>query len=233
MSLFVHIETISEAFRFFQLEPAVQHPLVTVMDFSKVKHFISENTKVSTDFYSLIFKNYNRNNVKYGRKILDFQDGSLICLAPNQVLEMDTEEEVDENMQGWGLFFHPDLIRASSLQDKIKEYSFFSYEVSEALHLSEKERQILSGCVEKIETELQENIDAHSQAILISSIELLLNYCTRFYARQFITRKSANHSVVAQIEKMLSENFEGKMWLNRGYLPSNFWPIKYIYLPVT
>jgi AraC-like DNA-binding protein len=208
MSVFINLHTVSEAFRFFGLELTAQHPLVTIIDFSKVQHFITDNTKISTDFYSLIFKNYNRNNVKYGRKIVDFQNGSLICLAPGQVLELDIEEEADASMQGWGVFFHPDLIRTTSLNDKMKDYTFFSYEVSEALHLSEKEKQVLGDCVRKIEAELLENIDVHSQAILVSSIELLLNYCTRFYGRQFITRTSSNHLVVAQVEKILSEYFK-------------------------
>ncbi|MBO9202029.1 helix-turn-helix transcriptional regulator [Niastella sp. MAH-29] len=111
-------------------------------------------------------------------------------------------------MLGWGLFFHPDLIRSTSLNDKMEGYSFFSYEIAEALHLSEKEKQILYECVLKIQAELQENIDVHSQTIIVSTIELLLNYCTRFYGRQFITRKSTNNAVVVQIEKILKEYFK-------------------------
>jgi hypothetical protein len=177
MSVFIHLQTISDLFNFFQLENPIQHPLVAVVDFSKVNEQISEDTKISSDLYALIFKNYNRNNIKYGRKIVDFQDGSLICMAPNQVLEMDNEEEASPDLMGWGLFFHPDFIRATSLNDKLKDYSFFSYEIKEALHLSEKEKQILHDCVLKIEAELKENIDIHSQNIIVSTIELLLNYC--------------------------------------------------------
>jgi AraC-like DNA-binding protein len=181
---------------------------VAVVDFSKVSEHILEETSVSADFYTVMFKNYQSNTVKYGRKIVDFQDGSLICLAPNQVIEMDADTEAQENMQGWGLFFHPDLIRGTSLNDKMNDYSFFSYEISEALHLSDKEKQILSDCILKIQVELQENIDVHSQTIIVSNIELLLNYCTRFYGRQFITRKSSNNAVVVQIEKLLKEYFK-------------------------
>ncbi|MCD9015606.1 helix-turn-helix domain-containing protein [Parachryseolinea silvisoli] len=208
MSVYYHMQTISDLFKFFQLDRPILHPLIAVVDFSQVNEQVYGETKVSTDFYSLICKNYNRTNVKYGRKPVDFQDGSLICLAPNQALEMDNETEGTPALRGWGLFFHPDLIRATSLNDKMNDYNFFSYEVSEALHLSEKEKATLCDCVLKIENELQENIDTHSQNIIVSTIELLLNYCTRFYGRQFITRESTHNSVVAQIEKMLREYFK-------------------------
>jgi len=208
MSVHIHMQTISDLFKFFQLNSPVLHPLLAVVDFSQVNEQVSGDTKVSTDFYALICKNYNRSNVKYGRKPVDFQNGSLICLAPNQVLEMDDEEEESPALRGWGLFFHPDLIRTTSLNDKMKDYNFFSYEVWEALHLSDKEKDTLFDCVLKIQRELQENIDTHSQTIIVSTIELLLSYCTRFYGRQFITRKSSNNSVVAQAEKLLSEYFK-------------------------
>ena len=208
MSVHVYLQTASDIYHFFRLEQHVQHPMVAVIDFSTVKEFVTDETKVSGNFYALIFKNYNKNHVKYGRRIVDFHDGSLICMAPNQVLEMDIEDEDPQNMSGWGLFFHPDLIRTTSLNDKMKAYSFFSYEVSEALHLSEKEKQILYDCLLKIQGELQENIDIHSQSIIVSTIELLLNYCSRFYGRQFITRKISNSFVLVQIEKILSEYFK-------------------------
>ena len=208
MSEFIHLQTISDLFSLFKLNENIQHPLIAVVDFSKVDEHIGDDVKISADFYTVMFKNYSKNNVKYGRKAFDFQDGSLICMAPNQVIAMDDEFEVSVNMMGWGLFFHPDLIRATSLNDKMKEYNFFSYEISEALHLSEKEKQTLYDCVVKIKAELQENIDVHSQTIIVSTLELLLGYCTRFYGRQFITRKSSNNDVVVKIEKILTEYFK-------------------------
>lgn len=108
---------------------------------------------------------------------------------------------------GWGLFFHPDLLRGTSLGMKMKDYTFFSYETSEALHLSDKEKEILYDCIQKIETELQENIDHHSQTLIVSNIELLLNYCQRYYGRQFITRKNSNRDIVAQVENVLKGYF--------------------------
>jgi AraC-like DNA-binding protein len=207
MSIFLHLQSISDLFRFFRLEKAVRHPLVAVVDFSTVSEDIIDKTLLSCNFYSLICKSYNRNNVKYGRKVVDFQDGSLICMAPNQVLELENDFEPDAVVSGWGVFFHPDLVRATSLFEKMKDYSFFGYEVAEALHLSDKENRILKDCVSKIEAELKENIDEHSQNIIVSQIELLLNYCTRFYSRQFITRKNSNNAVVMQVEKILSSYF--------------------------
>ena len=207
MSTNIHLHTVEELFKFFGLDQPVHHPLVAIINFGQVREADIGNIKISTDFYTLIYKTYNRNHVKYGRKLVDFTNGSLICLAPNQTLEMDDDTEGSSQPLGWGLGFHPDLIRGTPLGDKMKSYSFFSYEVSEALHLSEKEKQILTDCVQKIEAELHENIDVHSQSILVSGIEMLLNYCSRFYGRQFITRKTSNNAVIVQVEKLLNEYF--------------------------
>jgi hypothetical protein len=219
MSEFIHLQTITDLFKMFHLDDNIQHPLIAMVDFSKVDEHISDEIKISADFYSIMFKNYSKNNIRYGRKPMDFQEGSLICMAPTQVIEVNNEVEVSENMVGWGLFFHPDLIRATSLGNKIKDYHYFSYEISEALHLSEKEKQILYDSVLKIQTELQENIDAHSQSIIVSTLELLLNYCNRFYGRQFITRKNANSVLEVQIEKVLSEYFKSND-INEKGLPT-------------
>jgi AraC-like DNA-binding protein len=126
-------------------------------------------------------------------------------------------------MMGWGLFFHPDLIRDSALGNKIKAYSFFSYEISEALHLSEKEKQLLYDCIIKIQGELTQNIDGYSQALIISNVELLLNYCARYYGRQFITRKPANLEIITRVEKLLKDYFEKEDHRNEG-MPS----VKYL-----
>jgi AraC-like DNA-binding protein len=206
MSEIIQLQSIADLHKLFNLGN-IQHPLVAVLDFSKVIEQVEEHSKISTDFYSIMFKNYCKNNIKYGRKAIDFQDGNLICIAPNQTIEIDNEIEHRENMLGWGLFFHPDLIRATSLNDKLKSYSFFNYEVSEALHLSDKEKNILLECVQKIQSELQENIDVHSQYIIVSTIELLLNYCSRFYGRQMITRSQTNKSIITQIENILNKYF--------------------------
>ena len=206
MKPIIHLKSISEINNFVQSK--TKHPLVAVVDFSKLDEQMEEGTRISCDFYSIMFKNYCANNLRYGRQLYDFQEGSLICIAPKQVLTMDSEIEKKEDMMGWGLFFHPDLLRGTPLGNKMNDYTFFSYETSEALHLSDKEKQILFDCVQKIETELQENIDSHSQNLIVTNIELLLNYCSRYYGRQFITRKSTNSNIVSQVENLLKTYFK-------------------------
>ena len=115
----IHLQTITDLHKLFNLGNSF-HPLVTVLDFSKVTEQVKQNSKITTDFYSIMFKNYCKNHVKYGRKVIDFQEGNLICIAPNQVVEIDNEVEEREDKMGWGLFFHPDLIRSTSLNEKIK-----------------------------------------------------------------------------------------------------------------
>lgn len=217
----IHLKSISDINQFIQ--GVVKHPLVAVVDFSKVDEKMEEGTRLSCDFYSIMFKNYCVNQMKYGRQVYDFQEGNLICIAPRQVITLDTEVEKRDDKLGWGLFFHPDLIRGTSLAGKMKDYHFFSYETTEALHLSEKEKMILFDCVQKIEQELQENIDSHSQTLLVSNIELLLNYCSRYYGRQFITRKNANADVVGKTEQLLQDYFRSGALKEHG-LPT----VKYL-----
>lgn len=218
----LHLKTISDLYRFLDLGYA-EHPLIGIVDFSKLSDHTSEEIRIRTDFYSIMFKNYCRNHIRYGRKTLDFQDGSLVCIPPNHIITIDNDIEINAQMMGWGLFFHPDLIRGTSLGSKIHEYSFFSYEISEALHLSDKEKNILYDCIQKINGELHQNIDSYSQILMVSNIELLLNYCSRYYSRQFITRKSANRAVVAKVERMLKTYFEDQTLSSSG-MPS----VKYL-----
>ena len=218
MSEILHLQSIADLHKLFDLGNS-QHPLVAVLDFSKVKENLVKNTKITMDFYSMMFKNYCKNDFKYGRKAIDFQDGNLICIAPNQIIEIDNEIEDREDKMGWGLFFHPDLIRSTSLNDHLKNYRFFDYDISEALHLSDKEKNVLFECIQKIQIELQENIDVYSQYIIVSTIELLLNYCSRFYGRQMITRSQTNKTIIAQIEIILAGYFSNAKIKDRG-LPS-------------
>lgn len=199
----LHLKSITDLNRLLQLETL--HPLVAVVDFAKTEEHIEAETKIHADFYSMMFKNYCSNKLRYGRQSIDFQEGSLICIGPNQVLTLDTELDAKDNRIGWGLFFHPNLIKGTFLGQKIKDYTFFGYETAEALHLSEKEKQILQDIIAQIEQELIENMDAHSQNLLISNIELLLNYCSRYYGRQFITRKTVNSTIVSQVEELLKQ----------------------------
>lgn len=202
----IHIKDISQLHKFLN-QPKPLHPLVGIIDFSKVGSFGTEGVKLSSGFYSMMFKNHCHNKLKYGREYFDFQEGTLICIAPNQVATIENEQDKKGEVVGWGLFFHPDLIKGTSLGLKIKEYTFFSYEMNEALHLSEKEKQTLRDCIEKIENELVQNIDKHSQTLIVSNIELLLNYCSRYYDRQFITRKNSHSGILSKFENVLSQYF--------------------------
>jgi AraC-like DNA-binding protein len=223
MSVSLHFSEIADVYRFFNLTQTLKHPLVTVVDFNEADEQVEEDTRISGDYYCLLFKRYEGNNVRYGRKVVDFNNGSLMCIAPNQVLELETNMNGCTPKEGWGVFFHLDLIRNTPLGDKMKSYTFFSYETSESLHMSEKEKAIFYDCVEKLESELQENIDVHSQNIIVSNIELLLNYCTRFYGRQFLTRKSVSTPVVAQVERLLINYFNAGKIREQG-LPT----VKYL-----
>ena len=171
MKPILHLHNIEDLSSF--MKNKTRHPLVDVLDFSKIDEHIEEGTRLSCDFYMVMFKNYCANKFRYGRQVYDFQDGSLICIAPKQVLTMDNEIEKKENMVGWGLFFHPDLIHGTSLGSKMKSYSFFSYETNEALHLSEKERKIVLDCFGKIKYELEQRMDNHSKTLISANIELL------------------------------------------------------------
>jgi AraC-like DNA-binding protein len=207
MSTIIHIESIADLSNVIQ-QSKVRHPLASVVDLTKIEERFDSGIKISTGFYVIMFKNYCPNKLKYGRKYYDFQEGSLICIPPRRVISLDEPIGIKEDAVGWGVFFHPDLIRGTSLGKRIKEYTFFSYEANEALHLSEKEKQTLTDCVQKIDTELSENIDKHSQTLIVSNIELLLNYCDRYYDRQFITRKNTNRDILAKVEEALNRYFQ-------------------------
>lgn len=208
MGNIIRLESISQLNALFQ-QTAPKHPLIAVVDFSKMeKHEKVEEIKLTCGFYSVMFKNHCANKLKYGKEYYDFQEGTLMCIAPNQIITIENDANTEHaDIIGWGLFFHPDLIRGTSLGNKIKEYTFFSYEVNEALHLSDKEKQTLWDCVYKLENELFENIDLHSQTLITSNIELLLNYCARYYDRQFITRKKVNTNLLRKFETILNSYF--------------------------
>ena len=208
MGNIIRLESISQLNALFQ-QTAPKHPLISVVDFSKIeKHEKVEEIKLTCGFYSVMFKNHCANKLKYGKEYYDFQEGTLMCIAPNQIITIENDANSENaDIVGWGLFFHPDLIRGTSLGNKIKEYTFFSYEINEALHLSDKEKQTLWDCVDKLENELSENIDLHSQTLITSNIELLLNYCARYYDRQFITRKKVNTNLLTKFETLLNSYF--------------------------
>ncbi len=210
MKEIIRIDTISELLK-NMCDEKPKHPLIAIVDFSEMEfEQHKEEIRFTTGFYSVMFKNQCPGGMKYGRKTYDFQEGSLFFMAPEQVLTVGgvEEDETDEDVRGWGLFFHPDFIRRSNLSKQMKDYSFFSYEADEALHLSDLEKKNLHDCIDKIQNELNQHIDNHTQTLIISNIELLLNYCTRYYQRQFITRVNQNKDVIARFNDFLKEYFD-------------------------
>lgn len=184
------------------------HPLVSVIDFSKMK--LIPLARANYGFYCVFLKEAVCGDLKYGCKYYDYQEGTLVFIAPGQVVGIGNKPG-NPLPKGWGLLFHPDLIRGTSLGHNIKKYTFFSYEANEALHVSEKERQTVMDCFNKINNELRQSIDKHSKILITNNIELLLNYCMRFYDRQFITRSDVNRDILARFEKLLDNYFQSEM----------------------
>ena len=183
------------------------HPLVSVIDMSGAKPMPGK--KIYFEFYCVFLKEVICGDLKYGCNYYDYQEGTLVFVAPGQVVGVNSPKIIQP--KGWALLFHPDLIRGTSLGHNIKDYTFFSYEVFEALHLSEKERQILIDCLQKIGYELHQSIDKHSKKLISNNIELLLNYCMRFYDRQFITRSNTNKDILIKFENLLDDYFQSEM----------------------
>ena len=210
------IETIDQYDQLFGLETL--HPLVNVIDFSKATKTV-EYYHMNIGFYSLFLKDINCGDLKYGRNYYDYQEGTVVCMAPGQVIGIDNRKKTPQRTKSIGVLFHPDLIRGTSLGQNIKNYSFFSYEVNEALHLSDQEKEIVTDCIHKIQIELEHAIDKHSKQLIVRNIELLLDYCMRFYERQFITRNQVNKDIIVRFEHLLDEYFQGQVALTEG-LPS-------------
>jgi AraC-like DNA-binding protein len=184
------------------------HPLVSVYELSKMR--LIQETRVHFGFYCVFLKEAKCGDLKYGCNYYDYQEGTLIFLGPGQVVGIGNAQG-SPHPKGWALLFHPDLIRGTSLGRQIKTYSFFSYETNEALHLSEKERQIIIDCLNKIDHELHQSIDKHSKTLIANNIELLLNYCMRFYDRQFITRSQVNKDILVRFENLLDNYLKSEM----------------------
>ena len=180
------------------------HPLVSVVDFSKctpIQHRLQRY-----GFYAVFLKDVKCGDIRYGRNYYDYQEGTLVFLAPGQVVGFINNGEYFQP-KGWALLFHADLIRGTSLAREMKHYSFFSYESNEALHLSEQERRVVLECFHNIDLELHHAVDRHSKNLIVANIELFLNYCVRFYDRQFITRSHVNKDILTRFENLLNDYF--------------------------
>jgi AraC family transcriptional regulator, transcriptional activator of pobA len=192
------------------------HPLVSVVDLSKASP--RQGSMMYFGFYTIFLKDVKCGDMVYGRNTYDYQEGTLVFLGPGQVAGMKSNGETYQP-KGYALVFHADLLPGTSLGRHINDYNFFGYQSNESLHISERERAIVMDSFAKIRYELEHAIDKHSRRLIASTIELLLNYCIRFYDRQFITRDHVHKGILERFEILLNEYFESEKPQNIG-LPS-------------
>jgi AraC-like DNA-binding protein len=210
----IHSNSITEIRSVFGLGKPT-HPLITILDTQKLGYGIETvGKRFSSDLYCIAMKDSSC-GIDYGRNSYDFDDGVLIFTAPQQIITVKKPQELNQ-VKGWMLYFHPDLIRNTPLGSKMDSYNFFNYEVHEALHLSENEQNTLNQIVQLIQAEINERIDNHSQQVLISNIELLLNYSKRFYERQFNTRSASNIDIVSKVERLLKHYYSENQLIEKG-----------------
>ena len=211
MNEILNIESIDSFHKILGLTPP-DHPLISIIsdkeslgraDFDEALF----NVRFSTKMYAIMYKDNISGSLSYGRNTYDFQEGTLIFVQPGQVLKTPFKSEV-MGKRGWTLLFHPDLLHNSNLATKMNTYNFFSYESNEALHLSNKEKVFVAGVINQIKGEIAQNLDQHSQKLIVSNLELFLNYALRFYDRQFFTRTKVNSDYVTSFEKALNQYFE-------------------------
>lgn len=180
------------------------HPLVSIIDLSKSVRSENGYTHMNFGIYAIFFKELKCGEIKYGRGTYDYQDGTLLFIAPGQVIQI-TKPDPEVEPKGWVLLFHPDFLYGTSLGKMINSYSFFSYDSNEALHVSDHEKKIVFECFSKIVYEIEQRIDKHSKNLIVSNIQLFLDYCIRFYDRQFILRENVNKGTIEKFETILNE----------------------------
>ena len=196
----IHIKSVSHLHQLLQIKKP-GHPLISVIRHTKDMNLEFGDVTFNSDLYFISLKENIKGHLKYGRNSYDFDQGTLVFIAPGQITA--TNNEVEPDLGGWSIFFHPDLIRASNLGKTISDYNFFNYDTHEALHLSTFERESLTECVKKIDTEISENIDSHSQDLIIQNIETILKYGLRYYERQFQSRSHQNLDKISDFEVFL------------------------------
>lgn len=217
MEKIIRIESVDQYNKLREVETL--HPLISVIDLSKAKPMPAQTFNFG--LYAIFLKEFKCGEMRYGRNTYDYQQGTLVFIAPGQVLGVQPKTAYFEP-KGWVLLFHPDLIKGTHLGKHIQEYTFFSYEVNEALHLSEKERQMVLDSLSNIRYELEQALDKHSRKLIAANIELFLGYCTRFYDRQFITRDQVHKGIVQRLEALLNGYFHSDRPQETG-LPSVAW----------
>jgi len=199
------LSTVTDYTRFYNL-PAPAHPLLTIIDLEAARCLPRPTTPVVQQLYTVALKRGIKGTIYYGRQSYDFAEGVLFFLGPDQVFAVDETLDISE-INGWMLVFHPDLLLKYPLARKILTYGFFSYQSHEALHLSAKEESLLAGMIDGIRMEYEQPIDAFSQDVLVSQLDVLLSYANRFYHRQFHTRRTAEHDLLTRFEGLLAAYF--------------------------
>jgi len=213
------IKTISEYHQVMGL-PKPEHPLISVINFESIKHLpYNESISLVFNFYSISLKRDFNAKMKYGQQEYDFDEGIMFFISPGQVFGIEIDKGSALKHSGWLLLIHPDFLWNTPLAKTIKQYEYFSYSVHEALFISEKEEATITGMMQNMEQEYRSNIDKFSQNIIIAQLELLLTYAERFYQRQFITRKIANHKLLNRLEDVLTAYFNSDALAKKG-LPS-------------
>ena len=210
----IKLDSVEVYNRLFGLETL--HPLVSVIDLNEATQFPTHFT-FNYGVYAIYLKETKCGDIRYGRQTYDYQEGTIVCFAPGQVAEIEITDNIKP--KATGILFHPDLIKGTSLGQEIKSYTFFSYNSREALHLSEEEKNIISDCLDKIKRELIHPIDKLSKRLMARNIQLLLDYCMRFYNRQFITRTEVNKDILSKFETLLDDYFQNGQIQTEG-LPS-------------
>ncbi|WP_440121467.1 helix-turn-helix domain-containing protein [Tenacibaculum sp. Ill] len=218
MDSIIYIKSISQLMHAMGLSKP-KHPLVGVVNLSEVStQEAMSKVKIVNELYGITIKTKSISKVKYGRSVLDFDEGCLLGIAPGQAFEIEQENKKG-GLAGWAIYFHSDFLENHPLADKITSYGFFDYQTNEALHLSEKEQNSLIEILDKIEEEYDNNIDQFSREVILSNIDLLLSYIKRYYNRQFLTRNSANNDLLGKFEKLLKDYFNNHDIQKKG-LPS-------------
>ena len=211
MNEITKLDTVQHYCDLFGIEAL--HPLISIVDCDKMSPI--RHGRRLYNLYAVLLKDTDCGTMSYGRSLYDYEKGTVLFAAPGQVMGADDDGELHQPA-GWALVFHPELLRGTPLASMMKDYTYFSYNANEALHLSEHERRTITECMEKIQAELQYPIDKHSKSLIVDNVKLLLDYCIRFYDRQFITRENANKDILTRFEKLLDQYFAGDNAMQKG-----------------
>lgn len=218
MDNILHVKSVSDYFKLRNYE--VLHPLISILDYSNFEQGQYSNQGydgLHFSCYAVFLKDSKHCKIKYGGKSYDYDEGTLVFIGPDQTVGL--SQDPNYKPEGYALMFHPDLLQGTDLAKKIHTYTFFSYSVKEALHLSTRERKIILSLLDKIQFELEQNMDKHTKKLIVSNLELLLDYCLRFYDRQFLTREVAHQESLEKFDRMLGDYFSSELPQKQG-LPS-------------